>query len=92
MQLGAPQAEVYRLGPGDWWAAAISVPPTAAALDWVLSNAAQSVWDNNGMQARPASPLQGAVCAKGMPMRWPCCRSAVQCMRCSMARTARARS
>ena len=68
MQLGAPQAEVYRLGPGDWWAAAISVPPTAAALDWVLSDAAQRVWDNNGMQARPQPPsghaLAGTVCLR----------------------------
>ena len=60
-QLGAPQAEVYRLGPGDWWAAAISVPPTAAALDWVLSDAAQRVWDNNGMRARPQPPSRQAM-------------------------------
>lgn len=65
MRLGAPQAEVYRLGAGDWWAAAISVPPTAAALDWVLSDAAQRVWDNNGMQARAASAFAGVPSVQG---------------------------
>lgn len=52
---------MYRLGPGDWWAAAISVPPTAAALDWVLSDGAQSVWDNNNMQAPPPGLVSGRL-------------------------------
>ncbi len=45
------------------------MPPTAAALDWVLSDGAQAVWDNNGLQARaprsdtwalPPRPCSGA--------------------------------
>ncbi|KAK9832645.1 hypothetical protein WJX81_006656 [Elliptochloris bilobata] len=62
-QLPADEAEVYRLGPGDWWAAAVGVPPTAAALDWVLSDGAQTMWDNNNRQdfhTAVAGALSGA--------------------------------
>lgn len=43
------QVEAMALpGHGDWWGARLEVPSTAAVLDFVLSDAEERSWDNNG--------------------------------------------
>ena len=42
------QRQSLQLGDGEWWAAEVLIPATAAVLDFVLSDSAQTNWDNNG--------------------------------------------
>lgn len=32
---------------GDWWGAEVDIPPEAVVVDWVLSDSAKRLWDNN---------------------------------------------